>query len=351
MCRLAYFPKGTKISKKRLVGLLAALEKSMGGHGTGVAVCDDNGGYKIVKALDMKVQHAADVIHQALRDGHHAYFHTRLVSVGWREDEQCHPHEAVGPAWRGFVVHNGTWSDGATLAKYLGVASDTMAFARCLADLGPKTMDARKITPSSGVWLLFGNKPGATALHQVMLQSGDLEFCEATGIWASEFPFGWHGKTYDVASGLHDMTKPAPESKFVKYKYNSRSNYVGGGAITSATTTFKPAAGPVSSGTSQPREGMSYPTKFRSVLEEAEERLQKEYANTNEVWSEGVWAEKLHSAMDEVELERFTEKAAMIPDDDDTIVVEDDRSVGEVWSDRIVAKAIESSDYTSRYDD
>lgn len=214
MCRLAYIPGNAKINYKEMTDLFAMLEKSCGGDGNGYVAVSREGQIVSNKGAKLSVGQIVKQTYKLLRNDWSIYFHTRKVSVGWIDDNQCHPFEIKGKYFQGWMCHNGTWFDGGVMAKYFGCGSDTAAFARLIGQFGLKRLKDMKLFPTSGVFLLYGAKPREVGLHRVLNISGDLEYCPKTGIWASEFDRNWKhwNDTYNVASGRHMLDK-APAKK------------------------------------------------------------------------------------------------------------------------------------------
>lgn len=213
MCRLAFIPGRAKINYKELLELFNHLQASCGGDGNGYVAVSEDG--QIVSNKGAKLTNGSIVkqTYKLIRNGWSLYYHTRKVSVGWITDEQCHPFEIKGREFKGYLCHNGTWFEGQTMAKYFGVGSDTAALAKLIGMFGLKNLKERKLFPESGVFLLYGARPGKTPLHRVLYMGGDLEYCPTTGAWASEFGDNWKhwNDTYYVEKGRHMLEKPAPK--------------------------------------------------------------------------------------------------------------------------------------------
>jgi len=230
MCRLAFIPANSKISRKQMLSFFSQLEGSFGGDGNGYAFVGPDGTVSIRKGVKMSCEQIAKEAHALNRQGNAIYFHTRKISVGWSSNEQCHPFKIQGAAFEGALCHNGTWSEGGTLAKYLLTGSDTATLAYLVGQIGFEELDKRKLMPKSGIFLVFGGKPGDAKIHSVLNLGGSLEYCPATGVWASEFFKDWPGyaNTYRVEEGAHMLDKPAPKAKFVASKYVGYSGGTGG---------------------------------------------------------------------------------------------------------------------------
>lgn len=218
MCRLAFIPSGSSVSRASLLRLFEYLESACGGDGNGfVCVKADGSEYRWLKSLDLSSAQIVAEVFKLIRSGWHCYYHTRKVSVGWLSDAQCHPHEVSGAAFDGFLCHNGTWGDGAPLARYLGKGSDTAALAHLLGKWSIDELEKRRLFPTSGVFLLTGTPAGDESVgHRVLKLSGDLYYCPVSRIWASDFPFEWDAdrepakQVWEVANGRHCLLKPAP---------------------------------------------------------------------------------------------------------------------------------------------
>lgn len=225
MCRLAYFPANTPVTRDDLLTHLNQLEKSMGGDGNGYVAIGPNGEMLLNKGVKLANKKIVNTIYPLIQQGWSVYYHTRKISIGWGCDAQCHPFEIDGDSFSGALCHNGTWMDGGTLAKYLQTGSDTATLAYLIGELGLDELEKRKLIPSSGVFLLYGAEPGETKQHKVLLQGGSLEYCPKSGVWSSEFFKDWpyYNDTYDVEKGRHMLEKQPP-----KAKYQSWTNYSGG---------------------------------------------------------------------------------------------------------------------------
>lgn len=217
MCRLAFIPGKTQISTKQLVSFFTQLQKSFGGDGNGYAAVSPDGRTVINKGIKLGCNTIAKEVSPLIKQGWSIYFHTRKISVGWSSDEQCHPFAIDGESHTGVMCHNGTWSEGATLAKYLDTGSDTATLAYLIGELGLEELDRRKLMPRSGIFLLYGGAPETTASHKVLNLGGSLEYCPETGVWASEFFQDWPfwKDTYRVKEGAHMLEKAPPKASKV----------------------------------------------------------------------------------------------------------------------------------------
>jgi len=247
MCRLAFFQTGNEDGYALRVDdvqwLLDYLVSSNGGHGNGCAVFDPDTGalLDLVKHVRMSTRRCARMIVNARATGHVALWHTRLVSIGKQCRAQCHPHEVAGPNFVGAIAHNGTWRDGAAIARWLGWSkdkpadgmSDSQCFAHLLGTIGENQMIARGLWPSSGVWLVAGQDGDARPVFEAHKDEwGALVYCPVLRAWLSELP--WNNKRsgswYTVAAGRHDMLDvPARPRK----RKTPRTQWTGGAGYVS----------------------------------------------------------------------------------------------------------------------
>lgn len=130
MCRLAYIPRPFD----GMADWLAEMERSNGGHGTGLAI-----GLRLVKAVKHDAEWAAAEIernHRAAKKAHRrsapALWHTRYTSSGSTVDVLCHPFACGG----GFLAHNGHWHYMHTFAAKYKDYSDTRMFSTVVDKLG-----------------------------------------------------------------------------------------------------------------------------------------------------------------------------------------------------------------------
>lgn len=207
MCRLMFVPASAKVSRKQLLTQMHALVKSCGGDGNGMAHVSPTGDVVIRKGAKLSAADMVDDIITHQKKGNHTIWHTRKVSVGWVDDSQCHPFEIKGRKMRGVLAHNGTWRDGAVLAHWLGCGSDTAALARMLGKFGAAQLLADYIFPSSGVFLIADTTEPGEPEFRAIHKYGDLEYCQKTGIYASEFSLSWQwwNQTYSVREGTHNL--------------------------------------------------------------------------------------------------------------------------------------------------
>lgn len=212
MCRLAFIPGQAPITKAQLLCLLDDLEVSFGGDGNGYVMISPKNQIKHSKGIKLNNETIANENYKLIRQGWAMYYHTRKISVGWADDNQCHPFEIKGPKFRGYLCHNGTWADGGVLARYFKCGSDTAALAKLLGKFTVEELKAMDLFPHSGVFLIYGAKPGETPTHKVIKQSGDLAYCGKSKVWASEFDNDWvyTRSTYKVDNGQYMLEKPAP---------------------------------------------------------------------------------------------------------------------------------------------
>lgn len=218
MCRLAFIPGQVKATKGQLLGLLDMLEFSCGGDGNGYLLVSPNGAEEVFnKGVKLDNKAILNDAYKLIRRGWSMYYHTRKISVGWADDAQCHPFKVKGPKYDGYLCHNGTWYDGAVMAKYFKCGSDTSALAKLLGKFDINDLQHRELFPKGGVFLLYGARPGHTPVHRVIKLSGDLQYCTKSRIWASQFDKSWvyYGQEYNVEDGSHMLEKPAPKSTYI----------------------------------------------------------------------------------------------------------------------------------------
>lgn len=240
MCRLAYIPGHAKLGYKKMVAFFDHLQCAFGGDGNGYVAVSPTGETISNKGVKLSNQQIVSVVYHLIRKGWSVYYHTRKISVGWAEDKQCHPFKISGKLFNGYLCHNGTWSQGATLASYLQVGSDTAALAKVIGKFGITLAEKEGLFPSSGVFLIYGNSIGEKPSHRAVKKYGDLRYCPRTGIWASEFPKDWDGfhKTYTVGTGYHNLNS-IPEVYVSPVVVNRADQYSQKKSIPSYTTTFR----------------------------------------------------------------------------------------------------------------
>lgn len=209
MCRLAFVPPKSKISRSELIDLFEYLEKQCGGDGNGFVLVAPDGSTTTQKGVKLA---SGDIVKRAnpwIRKGASLIWHTRKVSVGWVADEQCHPHVVRGKKSNGHLVHNGTWWDGSVLASYLGCGSDTAALAKVIGKFGVKGAESRGLFPRTGVFLME-----LDGELRAIKKGGDLYYCPRTGIFASDFPHWWRGfdDCWEVDTGSHSLLAPPPKA-------------------------------------------------------------------------------------------------------------------------------------------
>lgn len=288
MCRLAFIPGKTKISTKQLVSFFTQLQKSFGGDGNGYAAVSPDGRAVINKGIKLGCNTIAKEVAPLIKQGWSIYFHTRKISVGWSSDEQCHPFEIDGESHTGVMCHNGTWSEGATLAKYLDTGSDTATLAYLIGELGLEELDRRKLMPRSGIFLLYGGAPETTASHKVLNLGGSLEYCPETGVWASEFFQDWpHWKdTYTVKEGAHMLEKAPPKAPRTKVIVSTSNHYYGRDYTTYAKPTWNKTEGSGSDALDEYWENKALEKQLEEIEEQglilAEEMADAEYESDKE---------------------------------------------------------------------
>lgn len=213
MCRQAWFPPNAARNMKTLVAYFRQLEKSCGGHGTGVGYVapetpDLRSGISTWRGLHLDLEAAARWIVERPDDAW-GIFHTRLVSAGTRGEEGCHPHYFKARHHRDHAVclltHNGTWGgwDAAQLVCKVDFPSDSAMMAWLIADRGwriasklDQTIIAAFRDHDDKKWTLRAWK-GSFPL--VKLANGGI---------ASEGSFGEFEATFNLMPGDHDLNAP-----------------------------------------------------------------------------------------------------------------------------------------------
>ena len=199
MCRLAYIPRPFD----GMVDWLQRLERSCGGHGSGVAI-----GRTVEKGVDLGALDTAKAYWRAAARAATkkkrimpALWHTRLASSGARCDDLCHPFECDG----GWLVHNGHWGlmhaeaqkiDGGDDSDLMPM-SDSRLFSAIVDQRGFRESIERYHPP--GVWLhmLYSGELA------VWKGSGDLAYNRKTGAWGSK-PYEDKWNWVDVERGFYD---------------------------------------------------------------------------------------------------------------------------------------------------
>lgn len=184
MCRIAYVPHPALLEVGDFTDLFSYLEKSVGGHGNGLATVID-GSIKVFKGVRLDVKVLANIAAHA--EGP-VLFHTRRATTGGICNALCQPFVGNGTA----LVHNGIWRDWADPAMELilqgsldanAPINDSLTAAVLVANYGRYTLEAI----NSGVFVVMTTK-GAW-LH---LRQGTFKYCEELAIYASDFPKeGW----------------------------------------------------------------------------------------------------------------------------------------------------------------
>jgi hypothetical protein len=197
MCRLLYLPAKVRPPEAKLIAWLAALQRSFGGHGNGMATVRAGA----EKGLAVTPEHSAAWLLRHAKSA--AVWHTRRTSCGETTDVLCHPFRA-GNGW---LVHNGHWGQGAFTAKLLkGAWSDTKVAALFISNYG---WEAFCDECYAGVWIHLGPK-GRSVLHR----SGDL-WVSKSGALASEPCDGWgswrEAERGDYGPGERVAVKPQPK--------------------------------------------------------------------------------------------------------------------------------------------
>ena len=92
MCRIVLMNKQGERELDKKYGLdkyLKFLEEQLGGHGNGFAMLKNKNIIKLEKGVNLDVRDIANTMKNTDYDW--AIFHTRLASVGEKNDKNCHP--------------------------------------------------------------------------------------------------------------------------------------------------------------------------------------------------------------------------------------------------------------------
>ncbi len=213
MCRQAWFPPTAARDPKTLAAYFRRLERSCGGHGTGVGYVvpetpDLRSGLSMWRGLHIDLEAAANWVASRPASAWGIY-HTRLVSAGTRGEEGCHPHYFKARHHRDHAVclltHNGTWGgwDAAQLVCKVDFPSDSAMMSWLIADRGwqiaaklDQTIIAAFRDHDDKKWTLRAWK-GSFPL--VKLANGGI---------ASEGSFGEFEAVFNLMSGDHDLAAP-----------------------------------------------------------------------------------------------------------------------------------------------
>jgi hypothetical protein len=187
MCRLARITS----SWPGLLDYLRQLQRSCGGDGNGLAYQ-----HLFLKGLKLSNKRIAELI-QEKPEGAPALYHTRMASVGDRCSNLCHPFHCH----KGWLVHNGTWCEGAKharlLTKQTGQQFSDTAVMAMLIETTSFACAMKKYDPW-GVWL-WQSYDGELFVHK---HWGSLCYSPSLDAWGSEAPIGPDGLDwYDVKDG------------------------------------------------------------------------------------------------------------------------------------------------------
>jgi hypothetical protein len=207
MCRLAFITERFPVKD-----WLQQLEKSMGGDGNGIAI-----GKTLIKGVKVTIDKISDII---MNSKEPALFHTRRVSSGIKNDHLCHPF----PCRKGFLAHNGHWTDGHNAACVLDdlrflkeFASDSQVFSFVVDKIGFERA-VTKYKPD-GVWF-FLNKKGKLFVYK---NYGVVYYSPEYDAWGSEKSD--EGHWYAVEDGYYTPGDTPKEAQWsINFNSNSRSN-------------------------------------------------------------------------------------------------------------------------------
>lgn len=160
MCRLmsGHAESLDQITPQAMLNAMKELERQQGGAGNGLAgIVKQGEGYAVkrLRGVDLTCEEIVEALYQwkpVLWQ-----FHTRLVSSGWRCDEQCHPHycyDADGEL-RGFLMQNGTVGADriAFLKSLFGGSMDTEIVANSIYKIDRPLKDVLEATQSA-IWVV-----------------------------------------------------------------------------------------------------------------------------------------------------------------------------------------------------
>lgn len=108
MCRIAYFPPGTDLSRKEYSRFYRFLEATNGGFGSGIGWFDSTGKGRIVKGVGIPPEFLALRTEELLRKNQTSsgvIFHTRIPTIGAYNDHNCQPFKVK----KTIMAYNGTW--------------------------------------------------------------------------------------------------------------------------------------------------------------------------------------------------------------------------------------------------
>lgn len=196
-CRVAE----RKFSSVDIANSMESLRKSQGGDGDGILTWRKRSGWKCTKGNGIGLAKLAREAYECGRAGGVWVYHTRRVSVGWVEDSQCHPHRASGRKFRGWIVHNGTWTTGRDLAVYLGLGSDSQALARVLGKFGIDGARAVSLFPTGGVVVCA--EDAHPELRVIVNRNADMGF--GYGNHAAGLPLVWASEQVSIQIDAHDV--------------------------------------------------------------------------------------------------------------------------------------------------
>lgn len=202
MCRLAFFPKGTDVTRPRVATLLADLEDMQGGDGAGIATWDKEGHPQVIKGVKVKGMTLGRILRKKGNDNGWL-FHARAASIGPKVDQLNQPF-STGDF---LFVHNGHWNDWRILHFALMVnkgvtPNEHMNDSRVLSQLVQIAgLDALSWM-SSGVYI--GWKKGSewpyAYVQQGQFAYSSLPEDEGGGfVYASAFPDTWPMNAYEFA--------------------------------------------------------------------------------------------------------------------------------------------------------
>lgn len=189
MCRIM-FSKITETNKIWTRDMYRFLEKSLGGHGNGIALTDKTKHIAIVKGLNLSCQNCIDLVTKNSVNGL-GLFHTRRASSGMVSSGNCQPFFIDTNR---ALVHNGTWLYDTDWKKMLLVSkrisvkefmtfTDTKIIAKMIGALDDE--DFLSIV-DSGIFTIYNCISGKAKIYNY---GGRFEVIQKKGLYyyASEF--------------------------------------------------------------------------------------------------------------------------------------------------------------------
>ena len=191
MCRVVLMNKEGEREIERNYGLakfLKYLENQLGGHGNGFSLMKDGQIIKLEKGLKLDVRDIANEVKKIDYDWF--LFHTRLASIGDKNDRNCHPFK------RGdfILAMNGTEHSASFLSRIKDI-TDTEA----ILDMANKyNLGLAALKCFSSIFMgFYRNKPFVVAdnTHNIKVYKDNEK---KALVFASNFPIQLNKHVYDV---------------------------------------------------------------------------------------------------------------------------------------------------------